>query len=52
MGEDQNTLEICGFSYRYGLNRQQLGLTMTDFKLLAHELRDGLGVPLISEISP
>ena len=51
-GEDQNTLEICGFSYRYCLNRQQLGLTMTDFKLLAHELRDGLGVPLISEISP
>ena len=45
-GEEQNTLEICGMHNRYRLNRQKLGLTMTEFKWLALELRDGLGVPL------
>ena len=45
-GDAQNTLEICGISSRYRLNRQKLGLTITEFKWLAQELSDGLGVGL------
>ncbi|MCG8367122.1 MAG: serine/threonine protein kinase [Pseudanabaenales cyanobacterium] len=47
-GTGQDTLEICGIRSRYRLNRQKLGLTMTEFKWLAQELSDGLGVKLTS----
>ena len=47
-GKDANILRICGSHYfdRYRLNRQQLGLTMSEFKWLAQELCNGLGVSL------
>ncbi|MDJ0703290.1 MAG: serine/threonine-protein kinase [Leptolyngbyaceae cyanobacterium MO_188.B28] len=47
LGRDKKTLEICGLSYRYCLNRQRLSLTLTEFKWLAQELSYGLDVPLI-----
>ena len=52
-GEDQNTLEIYEYLSLsgYSLNRHKLGLTMTEFKKLAQQLRDELGIPLTSGTS-
>ena len=49
-GENQNTLAIYGYPSldSYCLNRQKLGLTMAEFKKLAQELSDGLGISLES----
>ena len=51
-GENQNTLAIYGYLSLdgYCLDRQELGLTMAEFKELAQELSDGLGIPLTSFI--
>ncbi|MEO0826141.1 MAG: serine/threonine-protein kinase [Cyanobacteria bacterium J06642_9] len=46
---DQNSLKIFGVQLSYRLNRQKLGLTVAEFKWLAQELSDGLGVSLTSE---
>ena len=50
-GRDQNTLAICRLRSLYRLNRQRLGLTMTEFKWLTQELSDELGIPLTSRDS-
>ncbi|MDJ0703289.1 MAG: serine/threonine-protein kinase [Leptolyngbyaceae cyanobacterium MO_188.B28] len=48
LGRDQNILRICSSrNYSlYRLDRRKLGLTTTEFKWLAQELSDGLGVSL------
>lgn len=45
----QNTLKITGVHGCYRLNRQKLNLTLTEFKWLAQELSDELGLRLTSE---
>ena len=46
LGPDHNYLEICGLQRRHLFIRQNLGLTVTEFKWFAQELSDNLGIRL------